>query len=262
MYRIESIAQYFELVENIWREWTEQLPNSLADIWFRGHADANWTLQPSGLRKPFAAISEHRLRHDFYVKALPFVREAVKPPTGDWEWYFLMQHYGIPTRLLDWSESALVALYFALETLGQEHDGKIDACVWILQPRGINTKLSKIGNFIPIFSDVSVSHYLPSLWDESKALIPTYPAAFDPPANSPRLAAQRGKFTVHGLEATPLERYKQLARDLVQIVVPVEVKEKMRRQFLLTGITEGVLFPSLSGVANEVKGLYSKQWEI
>lgn len=52
-------------------------------------------------------------------------------------WLTLMQHYGLPTRLLDWSESPLVALYFALSS---DEDAKADAAVWVLNPMKLNKK--------------------------------------------------------------------------------------------------------------------------
>ena len=58
-------------------------------------------------------------------------------------WLTLMQHYGLPTRLLDWSESPLVALYFALSS---DEDAKADAAVWVLNPMKLNKKVGYAGS--------------------------------------------------------------------------------------------------------------------
>lgn len=63
-------------------------------------------------------------------------------------WLTLMQHYGLPTRLLDWSESPLVALYFALSS---DEDAKTDAAVWVLNPMRLNKKVG-YGEYVPPIS--------------------------------------------------------------------------------------------------------------
>jgi hypothetical protein len=164
-----------------------------------------------------------------------------------------MQHYGVPTRLLDWSESALVGLYFAVQSTPSKDQG----CVWVLNPRAVNQFLSKVGNFIPIYSDKSVEPYLPALWDERSDLIPEEPVSIDPPYNSPRLAAQRGKFTVHGISTIALDKYSEIINYLLRIDIKPNAKERLRRQLLTAGIAESVLFPGLTGLSREIRDLYA-----
>jgi hypothetical protein len=172
---VSALAQYLALVEKLWIAWTQRAAH-IADIWFRGQTDCAWALLPSGCRPPYSDVNEHRYRHDFVLRSRPFLGEATAPPASDWDWYFLMQHYGVPTRLLDWTESAVAALYFAAQPTSPEKDG----CVWVLNPRAVNYRIARIGNFVPIYSHTSASRYLPSLWDERQRYIPSAPIAIDP----------------------------------------------------------------------------------
>lgn len=101
------------------------------DVWFRGHAKADWKLVPN----------VHR-QHDYKWErntSLRFRRRAKTrhdkyPPDHDPAgWLFLAQHYTLPTRLLDWTESVLVATYFAV----LEHDDE-PAVVWFMKPGLLN----------------------------------------------------------------------------------------------------------------------------
>ena len=117
---------------------------------FCGHADAGWELKPKLYRDGALGVEklfrfEEELRGEFKRRGSQLA-EGLKLPAYDdeWGWYSLMQHYGAPTRLLDWSDGALTALYFAVRETRRDDQvnapGKSppDACVWMLDPYRLN----------------------------------------------------------------------------------------------------------------------------
>lgn len=100
-------------------------------LWFRGQDNYCYGLRPRigrsqtfvGKEVEFSISSERNLLHRFRRRAYRELRGV-----GDWGALFLAQHYGLPTRLLDWTSNALVALYFAASFETKEEP--CDAAVW------------------------------------------------------------------------------------------------------------------------------------
>lgn len=92
------------------------------DTLYRGHADVSWSMQPSAYRPGKKGITEREALNRWSRVAARF---ASPVPRNDIEWLVLAQHYGVPTMLLDWTESPLIALFFAC--YGEDH---ADGCVW------------------------------------------------------------------------------------------------------------------------------------
>ena len=125
-------------------------------LWYRGCGKTSHALKLSLYRHKTSQTIEALMRLEkllierFRQRSIPF---HSRPATDNWEWLFLMQHYGVPTRLLDWSESPLMALFFAVtgarHTLGSR--GKpvfeTDAAIWVLDPSQWNKQAVDLRSF-------------------------------------------------------------------------------------------------------------------
>ncbi|MCI9389525.1 MAG: FRG domain-containing protein [Lachnospiraceae bacterium] len=148
-YKVYSFRDYIEVTTTIGKS-RKIAPNSPPVLWSRGHRQEEWNLQPTLLRDvPFGAMNifsdkisgravEEEVRRQHYLaKNYHFLSKDPKTNIG---WYEVMQHHGVKTRLLDWSESTLHSLLFALECFFDNEkyrtNDRIDSspCVWILEP--------------------------------------------------------------------------------------------------------------------------------
>ncbi|MEG0915579.1 MAG: FRG domain-containing protein [Myroides sp.] len=236
---ISSLSQFIDEIEKIYD----------SRIWFRGHSKLSYKLAPTIYRGSLKAKYEINFHTQFKSRALPFLKN--KPQNDYWEWLFLMQHYSIPTRLLDWSNSALVALAFAI--LFQEKFEE-DAAVWCLNPKVLNectrVNLEKFDE-IP---DISTNRNAQSSYKLDAAARPDYPLAITGPLNSERIVAQKGTFTLFpNTESFNLEEKQESHTFLTLLKIDKNSIENMKKQLAYLGITESSIYPDLNNLAIEIK---------
>ncbi|PKK83244.1 MAG: hypothetical protein CVT49_09570 [candidate division Zixibacteria bacterium HGW-Zixibacteria-1] len=232
---IKNLADYFAL--------TSSLLVDNQPYWYRGQRNSSWSLVPSALR--YITLSERsealNLLNDF--KRIAEIK-LDRPPGTDEElrWLQLAQHYGIPTRLLDWTESAVFALFFACKAY-KEKNVEFDGMVFLLNPSHISKlpgTTSRTSLDTHPDDDLIGSYTMlgPRANKKGKPNI-----AIKPVWNSERMMFQRGVFTLHGNKDFAID--EEQAPSLVGIPILFELKANIQKELDRICIDEIAMFPEL-----------------
>ncbi len=248
--RIGSIRTYVNSILRDYYSWeTETRP------WFRGEPISDTPLLPKLYRpNPDGSnYNENRIVQDFRRMAPSLVQDFT-PARSDIDlWLFLMQHVGVPTRLLDWTEGAFIALYFALT--------EKKPVVWMLNPVELN-KLSAGSNipenafpltwFRPPDGSINIgTENIRAAWELGKTPI-DLPVAIKPTYIHPRMNAQKSCFTAHGTLKKSLSEIVPSSILKKYVIMPSK-KAKLSKELALFGITASNIFPDLDGLGQELR---------
>lgn len=214
-------------------------------VWFRGHAQNDWQLVPSAHRRH--PILESQFAHHFRLRAPSLAANC--PEHKDYvSWLPLMQHYGLPTRLLDWTESLLIAAFFAIPS----EPVTSSAAIWLLAPGNLNEQ--SIGCVIPFLADERVTPLVAAAFSGTVNPEKQFSVAALAPRTDRRMAAQLGNYTIHG-SREPLETHSASAHFLGRILIPAASHDKIRADLSVAGMRLSSLFPDLSNLARELASI-------
>lgn len=244
MHEVRSLGEFVELTSFGIR------PNG-GTLWFRGHRKADWGLRPL-IHRDYTNDQELDFCHRFRSRA--GIRYGDSPEYDNMAaWLSLMQHYGLPTRLLDWTRSPLVALYFALEKYTYDKVEPEDACVWVLDPHKLNAS-QRIEIVTASIVSLRYRKYLkPAFYKGAKEPGKVVAAmAFE---TDIRMFVQQGCFTIHS-RREPLNELRSFGRFLSKVIIPKEHVERIATQLYNSGFRKGDIFPDLQNLADELRAKY------
>ncbi|MBO2675932.1 FRG domain-containing protein [Shewanella algae] len=237
-------AKEVKSISDLIRHLKKDISSEWGPVWYRGQADINWELLSSydRLKEP---PTETTLVNKFRQNA-SFLMDK-KSPSNDFEWLFMMQHYGVPTRLLDWTENPLISLYFAVNG-----ENSADGILWILSPHSLNSNTNG-EKYIPAFEEGEyLGSYTTEKYDKGKdkGILPIAAIAT---RNNSRIQAQMGVFTISHWDKTPLDQIGS-KKHIIHYVIPNSHKKNIREELAILGVTKFSVFPELQSIGEMIKG--------
>ena len=251
---VATLAEYVQRIVDI----TSTLGLAYGSLWYRGVASAALKLVPGVVWRRVA--DEDSMLEEFIVHLPAY---SMKTHDDPWELYSLMQHHGLPTRLLDWSKSPLAALFFALDFDEAHTDPRQTPVVWAMNPYALNLlSQHKEALFVPLTrfgqsgDERLVDSYLPLSLRPPRVAPGTpfsaLPIAVEPPFSNPRLLAQQGCYTVHGADRAAIDDIAGMGSQLCRVRIAAEATPALRTELEQLGFRAEWLYQDIDRLSRRI----------
>ena len=252
---------WLDIVDDLYQgAWNKDLRRFRSPYAFRGVSSGEHRLASSLVRLARGRPDAGRLEGALLRNFRKYARGQASDPDSVWDWLALGQHRGLPTRLLDWTYSPLVALHFATEDPVEfDRDGAVWCVNFVEANRLLPRRLQKIlkDEGSDTFTVEMLSPFR-NLRDFDKLSRTPFVAFLEPPALDERILNQLALFSLmsdpSGLFEDWMKKHPQLCR---RVVVPARLKWEIRDKLDQANVNERVLFPGLDGLSRWLARYYT-----
>jgi hypothetical protein len=239
--------------------WNESLGRFRSPFAFRGQPRAAENLSSGLLRLAAGRPNVERLELHLLRNFRKYAHGHSAGADSVWHWLALGQHRGLPTRLLDWTYSPLVALHFATANLG---DMSVDGSVWMMNfvdaNRLLPARLKRIlRNEGSDTATVDMLNVFGSLREFDRTARRPFVVFLEPPSLDPRIVNQLALFSLMSSPAATLDEWLARRPEVARrVIVPAALKWEIRDKLDQANINERVLFPGLDGLSRWLARYY------
>lgn len=253
------------------KSWTHLQDELMSDSWdggigrfrsrfaYRGMDDVNYPLTTTLMRLggEYAALEPHLIRN--FSK---YAYRDVVEKDNLWHWITVAQHHGLPTRLLDWTSSPLVAAHFATADISKF---SCDSVIWMVKYQEAHEYLPEVLKDVlqsegaNLFTVKMLSQSIPGLNELANISKVPFPIFLEPPSIDDRIVNQHSLFSLFSKATTSFEEWFQdkPQRLWKKVIIPAALKWEIRDKLDQSNITERVLFPGLDGLSQWLRRYYS-----
>ena len=237
--------------------WKGRMGRFRSDFAFRGVSDKGYELKNRFLRN---CGQEIKLEYNLLRNFRKYAKMSNESFSSDWRVMTIGQHYGLPTRLMDWTYSPFVAAHFATSRF-EKYDK--DGAIWMvdfvkaksLLPDNLKSELQKAGS--NTFTVEMLENVIPSLADFESLSNKQQTLFFEPPSIDERIGNQYALFSIMSEATIVMDQWLLENPELYQrIIIPKELKWEVRDKLDQANINERLLFPGLDGLASWLRRQY------